>query len=88
MQEIINGNIDVLAVTKTKIDVFLQSALFCLEGFYRPYRLDCSRKSGGILVYVRLSLPSRKLKCQNIPFGIQAIPSEINLKDTHREKVP
>ena len=69
-QEIINGNVDVLAVAETKINTSFPSAQFCLEGYHRPHGLYRSHKSGGILVYVRSLLPSRKLEYPNIPFGI------------------
>lgn len=70
LQEIINGNVDVLAVAETKINTYFSSAQFCLEGYHRPRGLYRSHKNRGILVYVRSSLPSRKLEYSNIPFGI------------------
>ena len=68
LQEIFNGNVYVLPVAKTKVERDI------------PYQLDRSYKSGSILAYVRSSLPSQKLECPNIPFGIQAVPFKINLK--------
>ena len=37
-------------------------------------------KSGGILVYVKSSIPSRQLNFPNLPYKIQAIPFELNLR--------
>ena len=45
-----------------------------------PYRLDVSNRSGGILVYVKSSIPLRRLSCENLCDSIQAVPFEINLK--------
>ena len=45
-----------------------------------PYRLDVSNRSGGILVYVKSSIPSRRLSCENLCNSIQAVPFEINLR--------
>ena len=49
-------------------------------GQHSPYRLDKSPKSGGILVYVKSSIPSGQLSFPNLPFKIQAIPFELNLR--------
>ena len=79
-QEIINGNVDVVSIAETKIDASFPSAQFVFEGYHWPYRLDISSKSGGILVYVKSSIPSRRLSCENLCNAIQAVPFEINLR--------
>ena len=68
-QEVINGNVDVAS-----------SAQFVLEGYHSSYRLDVSSESGGILLYVRSSIPSRHLFCENLCGSIQVVPFEINLR--------
>ena len=79
-QEIINGNVDVISIAETKIDASFPSAQFAFEGYHSPYRLDVSNRSGGILVYVKSSIPSRRLSCENLCGSIQAVPFEINLR--------
>ena len=79
-QEIINGNVDVLSIAETKIDPSFPSAQFVLEGYHSPYRLDISSRSGGILVYVKSSIPSLHLSCENLCDSIQAVSFEINLR--------
>ena len=56
------------------------SAQFVFEGYHSSYRLDVSSESGGILLYVRSSIPSRHLFCENLCGSIQAVPFEINLR--------
>ena len=68
LQEIIKQNIDVLPLRK-------------LEGYHSPYRLDMSRKSGGLLVYVKKIIPSRQLSLPKFQFKIQALPFELNLRN-------
>ena len=68
MQEIIKQNIDVLPLQK-------------LEGYHSPYRLDMSRKSGGLLVYVKKTISSRQLSLPKFQFKIQALPFELNLRN-------
>ena len=61
LQTIINGNVDIVSIAETKLDASFPSAQFTLEGYHTPYRLDINNKSGGILVYVKSSIPSRRL---------------------------
>ena len=58
LQTIINGNVDIVSMAETKLDASFPSAQFTLEGYHTPYDLDINNKSGGILVYVKCSIPS------------------------------
>ena len=79
-QEIINGNVDVVSIAETKIDASFPSAQFVLEGYHSPYRLDIRSRSGGVLAYVKSSISSRRLSCENLCDSMQAVPFEINLR--------
>ena len=80
LQEIVMGKVDFLIVAKTKTDTSFPTAPFSAERYYKPYCLDVSKKSEGILVYINSSIPSRQLHCGNSNLSIQAVPFEINLK--------
>ena len=80
LQEILIGKVDILIVAETKIDVSFPTVQFSAEGYPKPYHLDVSKKSGGILVYINSSIPSRQLQCGNLNLSIQAVPFEINLR--------
>ena len=80
LQTIINGNVDIVSITETKLDASFPSAQFTLEGYQTPYRLDINNKSAGILVYVKSSIRSRCLSFEELCVSIQAIPFEINLR--------
>ena len=80
LQTIINGNVDIVSVAETKLDASFPSSQFTLEGYHIPYRLDINNKSGGLFVYVKLSIPSRCLSFEELCISIQAIPFEINLR--------
>ena len=73
LQEVIRGNIDVVMIPETKIDASFTTAQFLLGNYHQPFRLDINSKSGGILVYVKSLVPSRKLKCDVLLKSIQAI---------------
>ena len=81
-QEIIIGNVDVVSIAETKIDTSFPSVQFVFEGYHWPYRLDISSsESGGILVYVKSSILSRRLSSKNLCNSIQTVaPLEINLR--------
>ena len=80
LQKIVNGNIDIVSIAETKLDGSFPSAQFFWEGYKAPYRLDISNRSGGLLLYIKSSIPSRLLHCGNICNLIQAIAIEINLR--------
>ena len=46
----------------------------------RPYRLDVICRNGGLLVFVKKDIPSKYLRNFLLPSGIQAIPTNVNLK--------
>ena len=76
---IINGNVDIVPIAETKIDASFPSIQFTLGG-YTLYTLNINNKSGGVLVYVKFSIPSRCLCYEELLISMQAIPFEINLR--------
>ena len=72
---------DILLVSKTKIDDTFPLAQFCVEGYSTPYRLDRTRKGGGLLLYVRDDIPSKQIKLKFIENeAFQEFFVEINLR--------
>ena len=71
------GNIDILMISKTKLDANFPTSQFCVNGYTSPYRLDRNNKGGGILSYVRKGIPSKLIKA-NFP-NAEGFFSEINL---------
>ena len=76
----IQGNIDILIVTETKLDDSFPTSQFFIEGYSQPYRMDRDIHGGGILIYVREDIPSKKLNRHNFPGDIEGIFLEINLR--------
>ena len=81
LTDLVTKHVDILAIAETKLDESFPVSQFLIEGFKKPYRLDKTRNSGGLLVYVRSHLPSRELKDFPCPETLQAIPIELTLKD-------
>ena len=74
---------DIVSIAETKIGASFPSAQFVFEQYHLPYRLVISSKSGGILLYVKSSISSRCLSCENLSDSIQAVPFEISFTDTY-----
>ena len=72
--------VGILIVAKTEIDASFETAQFLAEGYHKPYRLDVSEKSGGILVYINSPMSSRQLHRGNLNWSIQEATLEINLR--------
>ena len=70
-----------LAAVETKIDTSFSSTQFFLEGYHSPYRLDIPRKSGTLLVYVKVTIPSCQLFLPKFKFRTQALPFDLNLRN-------
>lgn len=73
----LDGSVDVFSIAETKIDSSFPESQFCLKGFKKPYRLDWSDTSGGLLTYVRSDIPSRLIKKNK---DYQVLFVELNLR--------
>ena len=51
-----------------------------LNWFHEPMRLDITSKRGGMLIYIKSSLPSRIMSSFKVPGNIQVMPFELNLR--------
>ena len=80
LKTFINGNINILLVVETKLDATFPESQFVIEGYPAPHRLDRNRNGGGILIYVREDIPSKKLSKHNFPDDIEGLFIEINLR--------
>ena len=80
LETIINRNVDALAIAETKIDDSFTTSSLRIEGHNPPLRLDSSKSSGGLLVYVNEDIPLNQLNKFPAPEDIQVIPFELNLR--------
>ena len=72
-------NVDLVCIAETKLDQSFPESQFACDGFKKPYRFDVTNSSGGLLLYVNESIPSRLLP-HSLPTDIQCIPIELNLR--------
>ena len=69
-----------MIVAETKLDSSFPMTQFVIPGLHHPFELDINRRSGGLLVYVKGSIPARVLTSCSTPADIQIIVFEINLE--------
>ena len=69
-----------MLTAETKLDNSFPNAQFLISNFHPLFRLDITRNSGGLVVFVRSSIPARMLCNYRLPPHIQPIPFEINLR--------
>ena len=77
---LMKNKVGILTIAETKIDESFPSDQFLIDNYKIPYRLDKTKTSGGLLVYVLQDIPSKLLNNFPIPNDFQAIPFEISLK--------
>ena len=77
---LIDNNLDIFAIAETKLDSSFPESQFLLPGMRKPFRLDVTSRKGGLLVFVNNYIPSKYLRNSLLPWDIQAISLEINLK--------
>ena len=80
MSSLISVNIDILIVVETKLDSSFPSKQLVIPDFHHPFRLDINRRSGGLLVYIKVSITTRVLTNFSTPAATQIIVFKINLR--------
>ena len=61
LKVLVNGILDILMTTETKLDDTFPVSQFHINKFSKPYRLDRNRNGGGVAKYVREDIPSKIL---------------------------
>ena len=60
LQEQINGNVDILFISETKLDNSFPNRQFLIKGWCSvPQRLDQDAQGGGIMLFIREGIPSK-----------------------------
>ena len=77
---LIQGKVDILIITETKLDDSFPIDQFIISGYSKPYRLDRNRNGGGIIIiYIREDIPSKQINLLKLPDDIENIFIEVNL---------
>ena len=83
LKAMIEGIVDILVVTETKLDSTFPINQFYINGFTKPYGLDRNRNGRGVLIYICEDVPNKELK-SNLPNDTEGMFIELNLiKETN-----
>ena len=81
---LVKDKVDIIMISETKIDDSFKKNQFLMKGYSTPppppFRLDRNAHGGGILIYIRDDMPSKKLKSK-LPADIEGIFIEINIRN-------
>ena len=83
LKETLLKYIDILVVTKTKLDETFSESLFLMDGFSEPYRLGRNKNGGGIMIFIRDTVSSKILEKQIFPNDVESIFVELNLENAN-----
>ena len=79
---LIQGKIDILIITETKLDDSFPTEQFTISGYSKPYRLDRNRNGGEVIIYIREDIPSKQINNFKIYDDIENIFIDVNLYKT------
>ena len=82
LSEAVLGNIDILMVSGTKIDMLFPSSQLVIQGFAAPFRLDRTNTGEGILVYVWHDIPSKLMNIPYVSSDTECLAILVNLHKT------
>ena len=82
LSEAVLGNIDILMVSGTKIDMSFPSSQLVIQGFAAPFRLDRTNTGEGILVYVWHDIPSKLMNIPYVSSDTECLAILVNLHKT------
>ena len=80
LDELVKDYVDILIILETKIDNTFPKTQFRLNGFSEPFRKDRNINGGGVLIFVRNTIPCKELTEYNVPEKMEGIFLEINLR--------
>ena len=72
--------LDIFIIAETKIDASFPTGQFLMQEYNRPFRLDISDKSGGLLMYIRKGIAARPLYVKSECDKMQVLSVELHLK--------
>ena len=78
LSEAVLGNIDILMVSETKIEMSFPTSQFVIQGFAATFKLDRTNSGGWILVYVQDNIHSKLLNVSYLSFGTECLEIELN----------
>ena len=79
LEILISDSVDIVCIAEFKLDGWFLNIEMALDGFKKPYWLDVNASSGGLLIYVTASLPSKIINHYDFQKDIQCIAMAWNV---------
>ena len=76
----VQGKVDILIVTETKLGSTFPTSQFVIDGYNEPYRFDRNRNRGGVLIYIQEDIPSKPLAGHKLKHDTEGIFVELILR--------
>ena len=80
LKTLVQDKINILVVSETKSDDSFPTSQFLIDGYTEPDRLDRNSHGGGLLIYVRDDISSKKIKTENFCNEVEGIFIEIRVR--------
>ena len=78
---LVKDKLDIFLLSETKLDQSFPPGQFAIEGYTQPFRRDRDKFGGGLLLYLRDDIPSKKIKLQyTLPSDVECLFIEMNLR--------
>ena len=81
------GNVDLLMVSKTKVDRIVPEWQFHIDDYTSLYRLDQKCNGGDIMTYVRKDIPPKLNEIRNSILGIFIKLTRIRWSESHADQI-
>ena len=76
----VQGKVDILIVTETKLGSTFPTSQFVIDGYNEPYRFDRNRNRDGVLIYIQEDIPSKPLAGHKLKHDTEGIFVELILR--------
>ena len=80
LTDMLRDKVDLLMISKTKLNSSFPIAEFYRKSYSKPYILDKTSKGGGIILYVREDIPSKSINSSCIDHDKEYFLVELNLR--------
>ena len=80
LRSIVQGKVDILLISETKIDEFFPITQFLIPGYGTPFRADRNSQGGDLIIYTRDGIPCKELKSVKLPSDVEGIFIELNIR--------
>ena len=80
LKELAIKYVDILVLAETKLHNSFPNLQFLVDGFSEPFRIDRNRSGGGVMIYVRKTIPSKLLTKPFFPNYIEGLFVELSFR--------